>query len=801
MGNFFRRTLAFIFGMVFGIVALSGAIAGTAYWAFKHLSLEKVGASQEMLGDMNGFTVEEWTALIVSANKNPNEFTLQKLEEYGFNLDEFVSKMGVKVDEADPRDVQAVKDLAPVALFSTANGFKNLNAGIIFAFISKGSNGRYPVFSEHARDYLRSLTIGELIKKDEITGKPAILSYLSSLKIGAVLSSFFEETYNDVTNEYEYESENELLKNIGNIYFSLITDSVIGGKAVDIGYELNEGNLTGIGEKPLNEFIAELFVKEDSGKQDFVDKFDYLDMLVKSLFVYNTEESKYKFDFMNFAGGIKIGDIAGVEQCTKDALCTIHNDVSNCTGNWYTADGTEITDITTKLYGYTVADLINGFKDGTLVDLLMGDSYIGDFMFKRGDTSDPSYCPSNCDNDTEGHEHKFYWLDADDNELTGIYKKLANVSVSKLLGGEGGLDFGELVSDMTLGELMGFTYDSVNDKWLDSGVEVVPETAMEKIICNMYGVLLDDLRHGNVDLGDVAGDITVGELMSYKKVEGVWKDSSNNSVSAINAKIADVKLSELISGDGNFFNNLLNGMKIGDLMGYTYNEVSGEWLDNGTPVSGIIQKIAGLETTNIDNVNNFKIGELMGYTYDEVNNEWLDGGVTVTGINGKVADYTLNTINDIQLLKVGELMDCYNDGGVWKKKDDDEPLTGLNGKLADYTIQDISNGSISTSNFVLGDVISDTSGMFELMDLTNNPNGGYYASASDVPVDDIASRMQSGITNAKVGKLIDLGIIDLDEDKIDTFYTAKKGSSYVWKNEVTVSQLLSDIIDSLTLIP
>ena len=57
MSNFFRRTIAFILGMIFAVVVTVGAVAGGIYWAFKNMSLNGMGAGQEILGGLNDATI------------------------------------------------------------------------------------------------------------------------------------------------------------------------------------------------------------------------------------------------------------------------------------------------------------------------------------------------------------------------------------------------------------------------------------------------------------------------------------------------------------------------------------------------------------------------------------------------------------------------------------------------------------------------------------------------------------------------------------------------------------------------
>ena len=58
MGNFFRRAIAFISGMLFMLIVLVGGIVGGAYWAYKNLTLGDVVQGTDM-GDVASWTIEE----------------------------------------------------------------------------------------------------------------------------------------------------------------------------------------------------------------------------------------------------------------------------------------------------------------------------------------------------------------------------------------------------------------------------------------------------------------------------------------------------------------------------------------------------------------------------------------------------------------------------------------------------------------------------------------------------------------------------------------------------------------------
>ena len=264
MGNFFRRSLAFILGMVFALVTVLGGTTGIAYWAFKNLTLQKVGVMQEDTSGIGEFTFEEWVALVMNAQNDPESFTIKKLQEQGIDIIDFATSMGLDLSKAETVDMENIKDINPLLLFS-GKGLDEISFSAIFALIPKNEEGKYSLFSEGARKWLRNFSLGYLLETNEETGKLRLFHELKGFKIGCLFPATFNESYDTAKAEYKYTSEQSAFEALGNLPISLLTDTVAGGEEFDIGKELHEGDLKGIGELELDDFLNDLLTGGQEG--------------------------------------------------------------------------------------------------------------------------------------------------------------------------------------------------------------------------------------------------------------------------------------------------------------------------------------------------------------------------------------------------------------------------------------------------------------------------------------------------------------------------------------------------------
>ena len=395
MGNFFRRFLAFILGMIFGAVILSGTAIGVSYYVYKNVTLSDMGVNKDTtdLGELNDATIEEIIALVVSATNDPASYTFGDLEKNnGFSVEGFLTACGLDVSAMHPDDIESFKKVAPFTLF-TENGFEKfantVNMGVIFGLIPK-TDGKYPIFSEGARAQLRSYKLSELIGADA-NGNLKFVEVVLELPLGSVFSSVYTETYDTATATYAYTTdEGGLLDAVG----SLSVNSFMALGDADIGYQFNEGEFVDLGSTT----IGELFGLEDSGDalMQTISNKTIGDLFVK-------EGETYTFDVMALLNDLEVGTLMGMKKCVSATDCQLEH--STHQAGWYDASGALIEDtdiagqLMTNLYDLTVLDLTNGTFD---VTGLTEGIYLGKaFGYKIGVKA--GYCDVNCNDTRSGH--------------------------------------------------------------------------------------------------------------------------------------------------------------------------------------------------------------------------------------------------------------------------------------------------------------------------------------------------------------------------------------------------------------
>ncbi len=677
MGNFTRRAIAFVLGMVVGIVTLFGGMAGAMYWAFKNLSLSKIGVMQEDESGLKDATIEDLVALIVMAQADPESFTVQKLEEQGIDLIKLLQGAGVDLSKADEIDYNTIKDISPILLFSK-NGLNEISFSTVFALLPKGEDGVYPVFSAGARNMLRGYSLGYLLANDETTGQMRLFSEISGLKIGSLFPKTFTESYSEEKCEYVYTAENSALEKLGNLKLSLITNNVSGDSEFDIGYELNEGELKDIGSTYLVDFLADLISGGDEeARSETVKTLSLFDgVLVKELFKFNDDGDVYEFNAEVLLAGFSIGKFMGYTKCTESETCPVHENVLECNGAWYekctesetcpvhgdsgcagkeneykeyasdTAEGL----ITKNLIDISIEDL---FAGGLEVISFVKDIYLGHSLgYKIASSEDgitiPSdYCDKSCALSVD-HEHEYYWVNDADEFVGTLYNDFANISLESAMSG--GINLEGIIEGSCLGELLGkYKKDGV---WYDDSACTIPtanETAMEKILLSLYDKTMTDITSDDgIDLGELLAGIKMGELMGYTIGEKdgfcnadcpedhdhnyYWLDGTTAlELSSLNRELYNLDVSELILGNIKI-DETFNDLPLGELLGkYKDGDV---WYDDAnfetkTKNESAMDKIMlVIYNKTIDDfktgtlelnelLDGIKLGELMGYTIGE----------------------------------------------------------------------------------------------------------------------------------------------------------------------------------------
>ena len=771
MGNFLRRSLAFILGMVFGFVVLATGIVIAGYYAYKNLSLSSVGVNEEVvdLGDLNNATFEELVALVTSASKDPSSYTFADLEEdYGLDVDGFLTSMGLDVNSIHPDDVKAFKQLSPFSLAVEGGADKflqNINLGVVFGFIPKDESGVYPIFSEGARSKLRAYTIGDLMKSDEETGESKVLEVLGAIKFGGILSSSFNESYDATTAEYNYTAiESGFLDSLGNLSFSAIS-GITSGEELDIGFELNEGIFKDLGCTTIGELMG-----LEGGEGDAL-AIAFGDKKLGDIFVKNGDV--YEFDIMNLLNSVKVGALMGMHECNGEGDCSVgHSDHVN---GWYDGGGNYIEDsdiggeLMTNLYSLTIENLTNGSFD--IVSLTDG-IYLGKALgYSIGVNGD--YCGEGCDIDQTNpdHKHEYYWVDGSGDYAGALNNSISNISINDVMNGELSID--SLFDDVYLGELMGNTYcngtscslshGSHVEGWYDGSQTLIDGNDIAgELMINLYGLKVSELMDGSFDIVSLTDGIFLGKAFGYTYCDGIscslshdnhvkgWYDESGY-VGAMNNSLANIKIADVMNGSL-VIEDVIGGVYLGELMGNTYcdgtscnlshSHVEG-WYDGSNNL------ISATDTAN----------EIMLKLYDLTVTELMNGDVDLVSLTdgiylGKAFGYTYCDGISCSLSHDNHVKGWYDESGY---------VGAMNNSLANIKIADVMNGSLVIEDVIggiyLGELMGNTYCNGTSCNLLHSHVEGWYDGSNNlITATDTANEIMLKLYDITVTELMNNGI-------------------------------------------
>lgn len=706
--GFFKRLLSFIFGMIFMLVLEVGALVGGGFYLYKNLTLESTGLTENGkfangvdLGELSGYTIEKWIKFIAEASDDPEGFTLGSLKEQGFDIVDTFTKLGVDFTNSDDRDVQALKDVAPLLLFSN-KGLNELNMSILFAFLPKNEDGKYSVFSNSLREKLRNESIGSITSKNDTTNALNIFNLLKGSKVGALLPQTFTETLEG--GEYTYTCESPSLELVGNLPFDFISYYAENKEPIDFGKHLQPaGTLEEYGEMSTGEFLAKLTCKTHDDYDFSYEKFsNIIDLPLKDVFYQKDPSAIYTLNVDLILDTIKIGSVLNMCHCTENDSCKIHSSISDCDGKWYqiielncsSNDECQIHNNVSDCDGkskisYAVQDdgglnglIMNNLYDCSIKNVqenlnltsLTKNVYLG-YAFGNtiGYQEGSGYCEEDCSNTSEGHNHKYLWIDSDGKPVTTIMNQLSNISLQDAMK-EGGLSLETMFEGLTLGDLMG--YYKVEGAWCEkvqctnnadctihNGVgcdglvhyiTLSSDSLANEISLNIYDELLTDLLEGGFDFASVVDGIYLGKSLGYTIGDGgtcpkncnvdhthsyQWYNGTEK-VNTLNNNIANISLVKVIT-TGFDIDGIISGVAIGEMLGYK--KSGDEWLNgDGTSINKntAIDKImynlydetietlkGGLDISKL--VNEITLGELVNCQYNTTENWWEKEGVKV----------------------------------------------------------------------------------------------------------------------------------------------------------------------------
>ena len=452
------------------------------------------------------------------------------------------------------------------------------------------------------------------------------------------------------------------------------------------------------------------------------------------------------FNINKILGDVYVGELIGYAYCGKKYtktegehaqynVCTeethtdnadgyhIHADECNVTGHtetshktgWYKKDGETYVEI--DAVASVMADLRLGYVLGNpnmkLADLF-GDLKLGDVLgYAYCDNAGTGKCTVT---GHTAHDGKFTWYvkNGETYSVAGALETaLADVKMKDILSGN--FDINEVIGDIYIGELMGYTYcdhaaggtctvtghtETTHDAeltWYKKNGET--PAALENALA---GVQLKEILDGNFDINGVIADIYVGELIGYdycgKKytktagehtqynvcTEETHTDNADGyhihadectlghsetshkagwykknaagapeKVGVVEGVMADIRLGYILGNGDVKFGDMFGSLKLGDVLGYDYCDMAGTGATNKCTVEGHT-------SATHDNVKTLTwyVKESAGYRMANAIERTLANVPMKDILNG-----TFNVDDTLNTLKLGNLMNYeYCDG-------------------------------------------------------------------------------------------------------------------------------------------
>ena len=338
------------------------------------------------------------------------------------------------------------------------------------------------------------------------------------------------------------------------------------------------------------------------------------------------------------------------------------------------------------------------------------------------------------------------WYTSSNQEVDGIEKILADVSMDDLLGGD--FDVNVLFGDVYIGELLG--YELNGEIWEDSdGNEV------DSLMAVLADIQLGDLLGGDFDINNIFGDLYIGELLGYELDGEVWEDSDGNEVDSLMAVLADIQLGDLLGGDFDF-NDILGDLYIGEIMGYeraTQQQITANgggnfcpdncdsahhssncpvncqethahsflWLKDAEKIEGITEFLANTKLADIMN-GDFEIDDVLSDAYV-----------------GDLMGYSIGTDAD----HCDENCDENHDHDYLWVDQDDNPIETISNVMANILIGDLLSG-----DFDFGSLLEDIT----LADVIEIDANSLLSSLAHCKISEIATEIE----NIYLGEMINL---------------------------------------------
>lgn len=685
---------------------------------------------------------------------------------------------------------------------------------------------------------------GAYTNKNGEEPKMAILSVLSDLKINDVLYGSEAMTWGRIRFKLMSAVKSALIeKGKADMTVGEAFGGIIGIKA-----EKADGKVTFTsknGEKLNTAFVKML----ETPVMDYVDAFGQ----------ETFEKAKFLAFVNTLMGDIKLGYFVGA------------NDAS---GKWLDKNGAAVDEKYAKIYGITVSDILvpimNGEKNPLqlIVNILGPSSTVGEYVapligVKQTESGEWDYADIKV---SQLKRFKFAF-----NKVFNLtLDNFTSVDKAKTA-------LKDAFRHARLGELAGYTRNDESGAWNFNNSQLKRFSAVIYKLFDIELKDCTSKDKIKAAVKNAIGDMPIGEAVGYtKNASGKWNinNAQLKKVAGVANALLDIKIKQCTSKEGikNAVKDAIMDMPVGEALNYTKG-ADGKWYkENGTLVSEgsaqdkVIAEICDKTLQEVyDNkddlsvlINDMKAGELMNYTYCD--GEGTDCGVTAEGhihekgwykdgkkatvIENKMADLTVKELLNgfdmdtvLEGVTVGEMMErlqCTGDTATceirkknsshvctaktkdgWYKKDaagnyvptDDVLMDKMSGVLLTDLMHDNIKLEEVFNDVKLGEVMKSVYCNGTSCDIAHTHDKGWYKKNAagvyekcDVLMDRISDQelgtlMNGGMDLTTVFAGVQLGeVLKYEYDETDKVWRKADGTKVGAVENVVAGILMSDML-------
>lgn len=724
-----------------GFVSAFGALFGAGYYAYKNLSLDKVGVNTESVFDREAAEVQ-LSALTIEGLVSEIQ-TLQGISDK-LTLDMMILRYGLIIPEnVDAAIPQTARTLPLAKLFSKEGIVAVLDDVYIGQLLQyekgeliPGTDGEYYWYQAGTTNEVTGLysvlvnyTIGDLIKQNFDVNK--IMADLTIAKVLNLSADNYSEAYIEVNGElvpFEgLEEEISIWRNSDGAMVSPTIAALADISVSELSTSLDDiavSSLLGFVEQSEEYYSYEI---DNNGVGEIV-------VLTKQTGLTAELSDLTVADFSN--GGLddkinemKIATVLGYTYNEED-------------GKYYDSDGEAATGVTAVIAGSAIGEVgsdinnvmigeVCGFtkvedEDGNITwyDEYYGEGDERNVVAKGVMAAIAGSAIGSIDEDIDsvmvGEVCGFTKVEDEDGNIVAWYSEYygeddeRNVPAKGVMASMADLTVGELGDDdaitarvetITVADALGYELDEDGEGYVDKNGDPVT---------GVMGVLAGTQL---VNIQSTVDDTMVGELCGFTRVhvsgegeDAVYKwyseydeEHPENNVEAtgVMAVMVDLKVSELKDDDK--ITAKIETITVADALGYKPDASGDGYVDkNGKSVTGVMGVLAGTKLNGIQGkIDDTMIGEVSGFTkiedgegnitwYSKYDKEHPKNNVEAGGIMNAIADLKVSELKEdgklterIETLTVADALGYKPSGsGDGYLDKNNNPVTGVMGVIA-----------------------------------------------------------------------------------------------------------------------